>query len=369
MWGLIPATEAAFISPVKEVRELESEGQLMGALATCHSLITIGGELNGDPLDLKMFRSTGWEMEEPGEDKEKYDKMVTAVVKPPSPLDDSGPFSIDALPLEVGITRQFPFSSTLARMSVIVRKLGSKNFTIYTKGAPEKLEELCVPESIPHNYHEQLKELTVNGFRVIALAVKELDRKVNWVAIQKMKRTEVESELKFLGFLVMQNTLKPQSEPVIRELSEAGIRSVMVTGDNLLTALSVARDCAMIARQDRVVIAEAVAGEDERPRIVFTEADKAVHYDSSSDSDSNGGSTVVSIHSDTHLAVTGRTWAAIKEHHPALLARVLVKGTIFARMSPDQKAGLVEELQTLGYVVAMCGDGANDCGALKVNNF
>ena len=73
---------------MKEVRELESEGQLMGALATCHSLITIGGELNGDPLDLKMFRSTGWEMEEPGEDKEKYDKMVTAVVKPPSPLDE-----------------------------------------------------------------------------------------------------------------------------------------------------------------------------------------------------------------------------------------------------------------------------------------
>ena len=44
---------------------------------------------------------------------------------------------------------------------------------------------------------------------------------------------------------------------------------------------------------------------------------------------------------------------------------MLVKGVIFARMSPDEKAELVERLQALGYTVAFCGDGANDCGALK----
>ena len=364
MWGLIPAQEAAFTSPVQNMRGLDTAGPLLGCMATCHSLITIGGELNGDPLDLKMFASTGWEMDEPGEDNEKFDKMITAVVKPPTPDNVDGPFSIDALPFEIGITRQFPFSSTLARMSVIVRRLGSRNFTIFTKGAPEKLEELCVPESIPRNYHEQLKELTVNGFRVIGLAVKELDRKVNWVAIQKMKRTEVESELTFLGFLVMQNTLKPESEPVITELKDAAIRCVMVTGDNLLTALSVARDCAMVGRQDRVVVGEAELVRDSW-RIVYSEADKAVRYDSS-DGDSNGsGETAVSVESDCHLAITGRTWAVIKEHFPELLSKVLVKGTIFSRMSPDQKAGLVEDLQTLGYIVSMCGDGANDCGALK----
>ncbi|KAJ9581483.1 hypothetical protein L9F63_023341, partial [Diploptera punctata] len=46
-------------------------------------------------------------------------------------------------------------------------------------------------------------------------------------------------------------------------------------------------------------------------------------------------------------------------------SQVVTKGTIFARMAPDQKTQLVEMLQSLDYIVAMCGDGANDCGALK----
>jgi cation-transporting P-type ATPase 13A2 len=44
---------------------------------------------------------------------------------------------------------------------------------------------------------------------------------------------------------------------------------------------------------------------------------------------------------------------------------MLVKTQIFARMSPDEKNEVVERLQTLGYTVLMCGDGANDCAALK----
>ena len=52
-------------------------------------------------------------------------------------------------------------------------------------------------------------------------------------------------------------------------------------------------------------------------------------------------------------------------HLSELLKRLVVRGTIFARMSPDHKQHLVEELQALGYYVGMCGDGANDCGALR----
>ena len=45
--------------------------------------------------------------------------------------------------------------------------------------------------------------------------------------------------------------------------------------------------------------------------------------------------------------------------------QMLVKSQIFARMSPDEKNEVVERLQSLGYTVLMCGDGANDCAALK----
>lgn len=47
------------------------------------------------------------------------------------------------------------------------------------------------------------------------------------------------------------------------------------------------------------------------------------------------------------------------------LPQLLVKAQIFARMSPDEKNEIVERLQSLGYTVLMCGDGANDCAALK----
>ena len=57
--------------------------------------------------------------------------------------------------------------------------------------------------------------------------------------------------------------------------------------------------------------------------------------------------------------------ALIRHYHPNLLPLIIVRATIFARMSPDQKTQLIESLQEVDYIVGMCGDGANDCGALK----
>ena len=69
---------------------------------------------------------------------------------------------------------------------------------------------------------------------------------------------------------------------------------------------------------------------------------------------------------DFHLIIDGKSFAVVKDHCTEdLMNKLLVKGTVFARMSPDQKAQLVVGLQNLGYGVSMCGDGANDCGALK----
>ncbi len=66
------------------------------------------------------------------------------------------------------------------------------------------------------------------------------------------------------------------------------------------------------------------------------------------------------------VVVAGPTFAALTHFYPDLLDRVVTVCDVYARMSPDQKQTLVNRLQQISYTVAMCGDGANDCGALKV---
>lgn len=97
------------------------------------------------------------------------------------------------------------------------------------------------------DYDELLSFYTHRGFRVIALATKHiqsLDKK----KVQAMLRNDVESGLDFIGFIIFENKLKMASAAVINELNEAGIRNIMCTGDNILTAISVARECQIIDR-------------------------------------------------------------------------------------------------------------------------
>lgn len=63
-----------------------------------------------------------------------------------------------------------------------------------------------------------------------------------------------------------------------------------------------------------------------------------------------------------HYAMDGQTWSLLRTHFAELVPRIIVRGTIFARMLPEQKSQVVEAFQDLDYIVGMCGDGANDCG-------
>jgi magnesium-transporting ATPase (P-type) len=92
---------------------------------------------------------------------------------------------------------------------------------------------------------------------VIALAGKKLDEGVSWASSLRLTRDAIESELDFYGFLIMQNMMKPETTPVINELRSAGIATVMVTGDNLLTALCVGRKCGMVPKGNKVIFVEA----------------------------------------------------------------------------------------------------------------
>ncbi len=79
-----------------------------------------------------------------------------------------------------------------------------------------------------------------------------------------MAQPDAESNLNFVGFAVLHNAPKPESAPVIRTLHAAGLRCLMVTGDNMLTACHVARECALVGSDDIIAVATCV-GDDGGP--------------------------------------------------------------------------------------------------------
>lgn len=86
------------------------------------------------------------------------------------------------------------------------------------------------------------------------------------ILIFSIPREEVESELRFLGLIVFENKLKPGTGPAIRSLLNAHIPCRMVTGDNIRTAVSVARECGMVNYHDHVYMPAFVEGDMMDPR-------------------------------------------------------------------------------------------------------
>ena len=130
-------------------------------------------------------------------------------------------------------------------MSVIVKRLNSPGMDVYVKGAPEAMIDICRKESLPYDYLERLSYYTHHGYRVIACATKFVPT-LNFLRAQRVKREQIESELTFLGFIVFENKLKPTTASVVATISNAHIRQVMCTGDNVLTAISVSKECGLI---------------------------------------------------------------------------------------------------------------------------
>ncbi|XP_042331882.1 LOW QUALITY PROTEIN: polyamine-transporting ATPase 13A3-like [Sceloporus undulatus] len=387
-WGFVQAQDGCFLPPGQDLRSPSlTSSPFVAAMAACHSLTTIGGTLSGDPLDLKMFEATGWVLEEPTlEETARHDQIQPTVVHPP---DQEPPESPKGAPedeelmelmkvYQIGLLVQFPFSSALQRMSVVTRTLGEKRLMVYMKGAPETVGSLCHKETVPENFSTVLESYTRRGLRVIALARRRLESKYTWHKVQHISRDIIESGMDFLGLVMLQNKLKPETVPVLAELRRACIRPVMVTGDNLLTAISVGRECGMIPAKGKVILTEALPPRDGQPATInwqYTDELPAPEIPNKASKQEiklmldeeelppvpRPGIPEVSY----HFAISGKSFCVISEHFPDLLPKLLLCGTIYARMAPDQKTQLVESLQKMDYYVGMCGDGANDCGALK----
>lgn len=144
----------------------------------------------------------------------------------------------------------FEFDSQVARMSVVVRDVKSKKTFSFLKGAPEKVKELCDPSTIPEIFNEKLNKLSLKGFRVLGMAYREIDE--SQVDFTTMTRAETESNIRFLGFLILENNLKDDTAEVIERLRAANINCKIISGDNPLTTLQTATECNIMRGSQRI---------------------------------------------------------------------------------------------------------------------
>ncbi|XP_073531178.1 probable cation-transporting ATPase 13A4 isoform X2 [Phyllobates terribilis] len=360
LWGVVPSNDGRF----QQVHIFTNENNLswcplLAAMTCCHSLIILDGKIQGDPMDLKMFEGTNWDIDQScqTDGNEKMPRKHHLVVKP-------GMHSDTTTADGVILLQQFPFSSSLQRMTVISQVIGGEEHLVFMKGAPEMVKNFCTPESVPKNFCSELQLYTTQGFRVIGLAYKVIQFTKD-MDTESYTREEVESDLLFLGLLILENRLKPETIPVLKEITNALIRPVMITGDNLQTAITVARNSGIVQKYTKVILIEAC-----EPTVTCTASITWRHVENADVKeiavieidklDKSKGNT------NYCFAMTGKAYQVIVEHFYSLLPKLLLNGAIFARMSPGQKSDLIEEFQKMDYYVAMCGDGANDCGALKV---
>lgn len=328
----------------------QSDKFLLGCMASCHSLRLIDDKLVGDPLDVKMFDFTKWNFTE-----------------------EFGGSNIPLVYENVGketfgykIFKEYEFIAALRRMSVLVEKDGVKY--VFTKGAPEVMLDICDPTTIPGNFEHLLHKYTHGGYRVIACAYKELNNKVN---VKMLERGDAENELSFAGFIVFENKLKASTKDTLNELNAAAIRTVMCTGDNVLTAVSVGRECELIDPSVSQVYIPRFASDEE---YLVSGGTGLIWEDIHDPSNKLDPITLQRISGDIRhdvseyiLALTGDVFRYVlaELQRETITQTILMRCNIFARMSPDEKHELVQQLQKLDYTVGFCGDGANDCGALK----
>ncbi|RDD38189.1 putative cation-transporting ATPase 13A3 [Trichoplax sp. H2] len=289
-------------------------------MATCHSLTWLRNEICGDPTKIAMFHASKWLLDDSIKEGYLHENLtIQSLIRVPPESSDNQQNQL------YGILKRFEFTSELKRMSVIIHNDKTRDLELVMKGAPETVIHYCNANSVPDDFLTILESYTSQGCRILGLAHKPLKSDLSWQNIKELSRHSLEQNMSFVGLLILRNKLKPETFNTIKDLAVANIRTVMITGDNLETAIKVAEECEIIQTCDNLdyLAVEDVDDDLGKPNLIYKRL-KSFRED-----------------------------------------QLLEKGAIFARCCPKQKAQLVEFFKDLGYFVGMCGDGANDCGALK----
>ena len=297
-------------------------------IGAAHALVKLeDGDIVGDPMEKATLKAVGWAVERKNSNYRE------------------GTGKLD-------IIRRFQFSSALKRSASIA----SHNDALFAavKGAPETIRERL--SDIPKNYDEIYKSFTRSGSRVLALASKSLP-KMSQSKIDDLNRDDVESELTFNGFLIFHCPLKDDAIETIKMLNESSHRSIMITGDNPLTAVHVAKEVGIVFGETLILDR---AGKSDDNQLLFRDVEETVSipFDPSQDTFDHS-----KLFDRYDIAVTGYALNALEGH--SQLRDLLRHTWVYARVSPSQKEFLLNTLKDMGYQTLMCGDGTNDVGALK----
>jgi Ca2+-transporting ATPase len=207
---------------------------------------------------------------------------------------------------------EVPFSSERQRMTVVVRE--GEGHTAYTKGAPEVVLDRCdsvlvdgevreLTDETRERIRERVESFAGDALRVLGFARREgVD--------PEAEEDALETGLTFLGLQGMIDPPRSEVKGAVADCRRAGIRVVMVTGDNLETAKAIGRE----------------------------------------------------IGFDPEGAMTGTEIAACSD---AELREAVEEVEVFARATPEHKVRVLEALQANGHTVAMTGDGVNDAPGLR----
>jgi cation-transporting ATPase 13A1 len=321
-------------------------------LATAHALVRLDeGDIVGDPMEKATLTSLGWTL---GKNDTLTSKHMTAVKGA----------SFATFSNSVQIKRRFQFSSALKRQSSVATvtsihpETGKRMKSTFAgvKGAPETIMKMLI--KVPADYEETFKYFTRKGSRVLALAYKHLsaEAEIGSGKINELKREKVETDLHFAGFLVLHCPLKDDAKSSVQMLNDSSHRVVMITGDNPLTAVHVAREVEIVDRD--VLILDAPEHDDSGEKLVWRSVDDSISIpvDPSKPLDRK-------ILDNNDLCVTGYALSKFKDQ--AALPSIYRYTWVYARVSPKQKEEILMGLKDLGYHTLMAGDGTNDVGALK----
>ncbi|PVU86755.1 hypothetical protein BB560_006608 [Smittium megazygosporum] len=332
-----------------EVSSLNSDCIL--TLASTHALVRLeDGTLVGDPMEQAQLESTGFAFEKNGNISLPKKAVIQELLW--------------AKDLSIITCRRFPFSSVLKMSSSLVKLnwgslSSSQKYLVGVKGAPEAMRDRF--SSVPDWYDETFKKYSRMGGRVLALGCKWLktQKDMSVSEIDKLDRSEMESELVFQGFLVFSCPLKEDSKDAIQMLNESQHRCIMITGDNALTAAHVAEQVGIV---ERVCLILDVNAQDELELFSVDETVR-IPCDPSSYGEKEKAK-FDEIVSEYDLCTTG---AALDKVGGTVLWKefLLHHIWVYARVNPSQKEFILTEMKNYGYVTLMCGDGTNDVGALK----